>query len=230
MRTLLLTLLLACGGPPEAPPNPAPPADKPTVNEAPPPAAEPVADGPRVVFLGDSLTAGLGLAAEQAYPAQVGRALADRGLPVRVVNAGVSGDTSAGGLRRIDWVLSQSPDILVLALGANDMLRGLPPEACADNLRAIVSKAKEKGADVLLLGMRANPTLGPEYVQAFDAIYPALAAELGVPLVPFLLEGVAGDAALNQADGIHPTAEGQARVTALVLPALEPLVRARGGK
>jgi acyl-CoA thioesterase-1 len=179
-----------------------------------------------VVFLGDSLTAGMGLALDDGYPAQVGRALAERGLPIHVVNAGVSGDTSAGGLRRVDWVLSQSPDVLVVALGANDMLRGLPPAECKSNLRAIVEKGQAAGASVLLLGMRANPTLGPDYVAEFDAIYPALASDLGVPLVPFLLEGVAGDAALNQADGVHPTRDGYARITTTLLPALEPLVRA----
>jgi len=203
------------------------PAVAPSTTRAAPASSTPVAAGPRVVFLGDSLTAGLGLGVDDAFPARLGRALAAQGLPATVVNAGVSGDTSAGGLRRLDWLLGQKPDILVLALGANDMLRGLPPEECAANLRAIVDKARAAGADVLLLGMRANPTLGPDYVAAFDAIYPSLAAPPGVTLVPFLLEGVAGVPALNQADGIHPTAEGHARITDMVLPALAPLVRAR---
>lgn len=220
----LLLWLFACAEPAPVVEAPAPTAP---ASPAPPPAAPaPRAAGPRVVFLGDSLTAGLGLAADDAYPAQLGRALADRGLPVDVVNAGVSGDTSAGGLRRVDWVLSQSPDILVVALGANDMLRGLSPAECKANLRAIVEKGRAAGAQVLLLGMRANPTLGPDYVAEFDAIYPALAAELGVPLVPFLLDGVAGDASLNQADGVHPTRDGYTRITTNLLPALEPLVRA----
>lgn len=230
MRILFLLCLVACGGgPTTAAPapsaTPAPPATPaPSVSAS---APVPQAAGPRVVFLGDSLTAGLGLSIDQAFPARAGKALAERGLPVQVVNAGVSGDTSAGGLRRLDWILSQEPDILVLALGANDMLRGLPPSECAANLRAIVTKARAARVDVLLLGMKANPTLGPDYVAGFDAIYPALAADLGVPLVPFFLDGIAGEASLNQADGLHPTAEGQDRVTALVLPALEPLVRAR---
>ncbi|MDP2314478.1 MAG: arylesterase, partial [Pseudomonadota bacterium] len=189
--------------------------------------AVPRAAGPRVVFLGDSLTAGMGLPVDQAFPARLGESLGARGLPAQVVNAGVSGDTSAGGLRRLDWILGQKPDILVLGLGANDMLRGLPAADCAANLRAIVEKARAAGADVLLLGMKANPTLGPEYVAAFDSIYPALAADLGVGLVPFFLEGVAGVQGLNQADGLHPTAEGQDRVAELILPALEPMVRAR---
>lgn len=211
-------LLLACTPSPEAPPPPAT-----TVAAAP----APVATGPRVVFLGDSLTAGMGLPAEEAYPAVLSRSLADAGLPAQVVNAGVSGDTSAGGLRRLDWILSQKPDVLVLALGANDMLRGLPTEELDQNLRAIVTRSRAAGADVLLLGMRANPTLGPEYVARFDAVYPGIASELGVPLVPFLLDGIAGDATLNQADGLHPTAVGQGRIADLVLPALQPLVRAR---
>jgi acyl-CoA thioesterase-1 len=234
MRTILLLALLACGGPdsPGAPAAPdAAPAGVPGTAPAagagsagPASAQAPVAAGPRVVFLGDSLTAGLGLAADRAFPAKIGAVLTERGVPVTVVNAGVSGDTSAGGLRRIDWILSQKPDIVVLGLGANDMLRGLPPDACAENLRGIVQKARAAGAAVLLLGMKANPTLGPDYVAKFDAIYPALAAELDVPLVPFLLEGVAAVPALNQPDGIHPTSEGHDRIVATVLPALEPLL------
>jgi acyl-CoA thioesterase-1 len=225
MRTLLLLCLVACGGAPATPATTA----APTIAPPPASAAVPRAAGPRVVFLGDSLTAGLGLSVDQAFPARTAKALAERGLPIEVVNAGVSGDTSAGGLRRLDWILSQKPDILVLALGANDMLRGLPAAECEANLRVIVTKAKAAGVDVLLLGMTANPTLGPDYVARFDAIYPSLAAELGVTLVPFFLDGVAGDRALNQADGLHPTAEGQDRITALILPALEPFVRARAG-
>ncbi len=225
MRSLLLLCLLGCGG---APATPAPP----TATTPAPPSTSTAADaaraeGPRVVFLGDSLTAGLGLPVDQAFPARAGAALAERGLPVQIVNAGVSGDTSAGGLRRVDWILSQEPDILVLALGANDMLRGLSPAECEANLRAIVTRARAAGVEVLLLGMKANPTLGPDYVDRFDAIYPTLATELGVGLVPFFLDGVAGEAALNQADGLHPNSEGQDRVTTLILPALEPLVRAR---
>jgi acyl-CoA thioesterase-1 len=226
---LLLLLLLALACAPAAPTVATTPTVAPATTAVAPDSSEPRAAGPRVVFLGDSLTAGLGLAVDDAFPAQLGRALAAEGLPATIVNAGVSGDTSAGGLRRLDWLLGQKPDILVLGLGANDMLRGLPPADCAANLRAIVDKARAAGADVLLLGMRANPTLGPDYVAAFDAIYPALAAPPGVTLVPFLLEGVAGEPALNQADGLHPTTEGHARITALVLPALTPLVRGRSG-
>lgn len=231
MRLLLLFLLAACGSgevPAASVAAPAAGGDvAASAGAAAPAAVDPAASGPRVVFLGDSLTAGLGLPGDQAYPAVIGRAFAEAGLPAQVVNAGVSGDTSAGGLRRVDWVLSQKPDVLVVALGANDMLRGLPPEECAKNLRAIVERARAAGADVLLVGMRANPTLGPEYVAKFDAIYPALAAELGVPLVPFLLDGIAAVPELNQADGIHPTAEGQVKMAAMVRAALEPLARAQ---
>ncbi|MFN7145323.1 MAG: arylesterase, partial [Myxococcota bacterium] len=170
MRLLLLALAVGCGSTPAPDATAAPARPAPTA-----PAENPVAAGPRVVFLGDSLTAGMGLPADRAFPAVLGAALAEKGLPAQVVNAGVSGDTSAGGLRRVDWVLGQKPDVLVLALGANDMLRGLSPEECASNLRAIVEKARGAGADVLLLGMRANPTLGPDYVERFDAIYPTLA-------------------------------------------------------
>ena len=184
----------------------------------------------RVVFFGDSLTAGFGLSPDQAYPALLGRKLTEAGLPVTVVNAGVSGDTTAGGLRRLDWTLQQHPDVFVLALGANDMLRGLPVIEARANLTTIATRARDAGATVVLAGMRANPSLGPDYVAAFDTIYPDLARELDAPLLPFLLEGVAGDATLNQADGLHPTAEGQRRVAASLMPLLEPAVRAKFGK
>ncbi len=223
--SLLLLLLCACGGPASAPPTPtpAPPA-------AAPAATQPAAASVRVVFLGDSLTAGLGLGAEDAYPAQLARAWQAEGLPVEVVNAGVSGDTTAGGLRRVDWILGQKPDVVVVALGANDMLRGLATTEAEANLRAILTRCRSAGADPVLLGMRANPTLGPDYARDFDAIYPTLARELGIPLVPFLLAGVAGDPSLNQADGVHPTAAGQARLAALVGEVVAPVVRARMAK
>ncbi len=176
------------------------------------------ASGPLVVFLGDSLTAGLGLDQAQAYPALVGERLAAAGDPVRVVNAGVSGDTTAGGLRRLDWLLRQHPAVVVVCLGANDGLRGAPTEEIEANLRAIVRRAQAAGARVLLLGMRIPPNYGPDYAGRFQAIYPDLARELGVPLVPFLLAGVGGDPALNQADGIHPTARGQEILADNVLP------------
>ena len=186
----------------------------------------PATGGPRVVFLGDSITAGYGLDADQAFPALVGGLLADEGLPVTVVNAGVSGDTTAGGLRRVDWLLRQKPDVLVVGLGGNDGLRGLEPRASEENLRSIVGEARDAGASVLLLGMLIPPNYGPEYTKEFREIYPRLARDLGVPLVPFVLEGVGGDPRLNQPDGIHPTADGHKRVARNVLPYLRDLLRA----
>jgi acyl-CoA thioesterase-1 len=192
---------------------------------APDPASRP-AKLPRVVFLGDSLTAGLGVDAEQAFPALVGEALRREARPVDVVNAGVSGDTTAGGVRRLDWLLRQKPDVVVVGLGGNDGLRGLKLEASEQNLREIVRKSREAGASVLLLGMLIPPNYGPEYAAQFRDVYPRIAKETGVALVPFLLEGVGGDPKLNQPDGIHPTAEGHRIIAATVVTALRPLVPA----
>lgn len=180
--------------------------------------AAPSEGAPRIVFLGDSLTAGLGLDESQAFPAVIGRRLEARGITAQIVNAGVSGDTTAGGVTRIEWVLRQEPDILVVGLGGNDGLRGLSPEMTEDNLRRILSKALVAGSRPVLLGMRLPPNLGPQYVQRFEEIYPRLAAELDVTLVPFMLDGVAGVTELNLPDGIHPTAEGQVRVAENLLP------------
>ena len=182
-------------------------------------------DGPLVVFLGDSLTAGLGVAEAEAFPEQVRQLLASEGVVIRVVNAGVSGDTTAGGLARLDWVLRGRPDVLVTGLGANDGLRGLALEQSEANLRAIVAGARAAGARVLLLGMLLPPNYGPDYTAEFRDLYPRLAKELEVPLVPFLLTGVAGIPELNQADGIHPTAEGHGLMAANVLPELRALLR-----
>ena len=182
------------------------------------------ADAPLVVFLGDSLTAGLGLPVDQAFPAVVAAELARRGRPIRAVNAGVSGDTTAGGLRRAEWVLSQRPDVVVLALGANDGLRGLPLEETGKNLQGIVAKARAAGARVLLCGMLIPTSYGPEYQEGFGRLFPRVAHAEGVPVVPFLLDGVAGKKELNLEDGIHPNAEGQRILAANVLPHLEPLL------
>jgi acyl-CoA thioesterase-1 len=158
--------------------------------------------------------------------------LAKRGRPIRAVNAGVSGDTTAGGLRRADWVLSQRPDVIVLALGANDGLRGLPLEETDRNLRGIVAKARQAGARVLLCGMLIPTSYGPQYREGFGRLFPRLAREQGLPLVPFLLEGVAGRKELNLEDGIHPNPEGQRILAANVLPALEAILAspAPGGR
>ena len=182
---------------------------------------------PTVVFLGDSLTAGYGLDGSDAYPARVGELLAARSLPARVVNAGVPGDTTAGGLARLDWLLAQKPTILFVCLGGNDGLRGLALEATEANLRAIVVRAKAAGVEVVLAGMQIPPNYGPDYTSRFRAIFPRLAKELAVPLVSFLLEGVAADPTLNQADGIHPNARGQRIVAETVAKVLEPLLRDR---
>lgn len=184
------------------------------------------ADAPLVVFLGDSLTAGLGLPVDQAFPAIVARELGRRGRPIRAVNAGVSGDTTAGGLRRAEWVLSQRPGFVVLALGANDGLRGLPLEETEKNLRGIVALARQAGARVLLCGMLIPTSYGPRYQEGFGRLFPRLAKEEELPFVPFLLEGVAGKPELNLEDGIHPNPEGQRIVAANVLPGLEALLAA----
>lgn len=197
------------------------------LQQGPAPAPTPVSSaqaGPLVVFLGDSLTAGYGLTPEQAFPALIGDALAREGHPIHVVNAGVSGDTSAGGLRRVSWVLSQKPTVLVVELGANDGLRGQAAEL-EQNLAAIVEKARAAGAKVLLLGMKLPPNYGHDYTKSFAAAYPDLARRLDVPLVPFLLEGVAGRPELNQQDGLHPNAAGQRIVAANVLPRLREVLK-----
>ena len=173
-----------------------------------------------VVFLGDSITAGRGLPVEQAFPALVAPAIE----PWTVVNAGVSGDTSAGGLRRIDWVLKGKPRVVVIALGGNDGLRGLPVGQLEGNLRGIITKVRAAGATALLIGLRVPKNLGPDYAAQFDALYPRLATELGLPLLPFLLDGVALDPALNQADLIHPNAAGQAIIATRVAAWLKPLL------
>jgi len=179
---------------------------------------------PLVVFLGDSLTAGYGLSADEAYPAHVADLLAAEGVRARILNAGVSGDTSAGGLERLDWFLRQRPDVVVVELGGNDGLRGQPLEATEANLRAIVRRSREAGARVLLVGMQIPPNYGPEYADGFAELFSRLAREEKVALLPFLLEGVAADPALNQPDGIHPNAEGQKIVARTVVEALKPLL------
>ncbi len=217
LSALLFALLTACGGASGPPP---PSADAlPTT-----PAKAPVVDAPVILALGDSLTAGLGLAQSQAWPTLLQARLDAAGLRYRVVNAGVSGDTSAAGLARLDWQLSQKPAIVILELGANDGLRGLPVEHTRDNLAQIVRRCQAAGARVLLAGMQIPPNMGPDYTAAFRDIFPALAWVFSVPLIPFLLAGVAGDARLNQADGIHPTAEGQQIVAETVWKALHPLL------
>lgn len=177
------------------------------------------------MFLGDSLTAGYGLEEEQAFPALIGEQLTQRGKPVRVVNAGVSGDTTAGGLRRLDWLLRQEPQIVVIGLGANDALRGQPLDGIERNLREITARAQQAGAQVVMLGMRIPTNYGAEYAEGFRALYGRIAADMKLALVPFLLDGIALDPKYNQADLIHPNPEGHKRLAQTVLKQLEPLVR-----
>lgn len=212
----LAVLSLACSPQGSGPPMSAQP--RPITMDAPAPAAEPVGGIPLVVYLGDSLTAGYGLDEDQAFPALVAARLTAEGTLQRTVNAGVSGDTSAAGLARLDWLLEQKPAVLVVGLGGNDGLRGLPLPETERNLRAIVTRGREAGARVVLLGMKIPPSYGADYVQGFEALYPRLARELEVPIVPFLLEGVAGKPELNLPDGIHPTAAGHQIVAATVTP------------
>jgi acyl-CoA thioesterase-1 len=179
---------------------------------------------PRVVALGDSLTAGLGLQPDEAYPALLQQKITSAGLDFEVVNAGVSGDTSAGGLRRLDWALAGDVRVLILALGANDGLRGLQVSELKKNLAAIIEQAQARGIAVLLAGMEAPPNFGRAYVVEFHQVYPDLAREYGLPHVPFLLEGVAGISTLNQRDGIHPTGEGARLIADNVWTVLEPIL------
>lgn len=185
---------------------------------------------PRIVAFGDSLTAGLGVQAGESYPAQLQRRLDDLKYPYRVINAGVSGDTTAGGLRRVPWILKNEPELVILELGANDGLRGLSIDQTKSNLRQIVKQLKEAGAAVVLAGMKLPPNYGEEYTTRFEAIYPALAQEYHIPLIPFFLEGVGGASSLNQADGIHPTREGYEVVVEQVLKVLKAVLSERQQK
>lgn len=188
--------------------------------------AAPNQGNPRIVVLGDSLTAGLGLPIEDAYPAVLQRRLDAKGLKYRVINAGISGDTSAGGLSRLDWALDGDVRVLIVALGANDGLRGLPVLQLKDNLARIIQHAQARGVAVILAGMEAPPNWGDEYTKAFHDVYPALAKQYHLALVPFLLEGVAGIDRLNQRDGTHPTAEGDRRIADTVWRVLQPVIAA----
>lgn len=171
-----------------------------------------------VVMVGDSLTAGFGLAAADALPVRLEAALRAEGRNVAIVNAGVSGDTTKDALGRFDWAISDKPNAVLIALGGNDLLRGVAPAETEKNLRAMIEAAKEKGVKVALAGMKAPGNYGAEYRAAFNAIYPRLAAAYEIPLYPFLLDGVATDAALNQKDGIHPNPKGVATIVSRLAP------------
>ena len=172
----------------------------------------------KIAMLGDSLTAGYGVKPEQAIPVRLQAALKKEGRDVTVLNHGVSGDTTAGGLARVDWMLADKPDIVMVALGGNDALRAVDPATAERNLDAILAKLKEVKVTAWLIGMAAPRNLGPEYVKAFDGLYKRLADKYGVPLYPFILDGVAQDATLNQADGIHPNPDGVEVVVRHLLP------------
>ncbi len=179
-----------------------------------------------ILFFGDSLTAGYGLSREQAFPALVEKRLNEMGGNYTIINAGLSGETSAGGKSRIDWILKRPIDIMVLELGANDGLRGLPLEQTRQNLQAIIDKTKEKNPDVkiIIAGMMVPPNMGPEYAENFQKIFPELAKKNDATLLPFLLDGVAGDKSLNQPDGIHPNQEGHEIVANNIMDVLKPLL------
>ena len=188
--------------------------------------AAPADARPRIVVLGDSLTAGLGLPIAAAYPSLLQQRLKAGGLDLEVVNAGVSGDTSAGGLARLDWALQGDVRVLIVALGGNDALRGLPADQLQQNLSEIIERAQSKGIAVILAGMEAPPNYGRDYIVAFHKVYPVLAKQYHLAFVPFLLQGVAGAERLNQRDGIHPTAEGARIVADNVWTVLKPIAEA----
>jgi acyl-CoA thioesterase-1 len=188
---------------------------------APPARAEPPL---RLVVLGDSLVAGFGLRPSDAFPAQLERTLKAKGHAVEVINAGVSGDTTAGGLARVAWAVPEHTDAVIVELGANDMLRGLDPARAKANLDKIIATVKAGGAEVLLAGMYAPRSMGKDYVRAFEAIYPDLAAKHGVLLYPFFLDGIAMDGKFNLDDGLHPNAKGVAEITKKILPSVEQLI------
>jgi acyl-CoA thioesterase-1 len=217
---LLTAAVVACSSSEPAAPPPAA-SSAPAVETG---ATSPRAARPRIVVLGDSLTAGLGLPPEQAYPTLLQQRLDKEGLKYEVVNAGVSGDTSAGGLARLDWALEGDVRVLMVALGGNDGLRGLPAEELKANLSQIIERAQARHIQVILAGMEAPPNFGQSYIVSFHQIYPDLARQYKISLVPFLLQGVAGIDTLNQRDGIHPTAEGARIVAENVWPVLRPML------
>jgi len=224
LQALLLTaLLMACGNGTVTPePN------RPSSEPAPEPGGS-GSEGPGggqwlVIVLGDSLAAGLGVAEDEAFPELAAAALRRDGIPIRLVNAGVSGDTTAGGLSRLPWLLSQNPAVVVVELGGNDGLRGLSLADTEANLDRIVQRCQDAGARVLLVGMRLPPSYGPEYAAGFEELYRRVAERHGIDRMPFLLEGVAAIPDLNQADGIHPNASGHAKIAVAFTPYLRKIL------
>jgi acyl-CoA thioesterase-1 len=184
----------------------------------------------KLVVLGDSLSAGYGLPAADAFPVKLQKALKDNGINVDMTNAGVSGDTTSGGLERLDWSVGEGTEAVILELGANDALRGIDPKVPRAALEQILTRLKARHIKVLLCGMLAPPNYGEQYAAQFNAIYPNLANAFDVPLYPFFLQGVAGDARLNQADGIHPTAAGVDIIVKAILPTVEAFLGAKPGQ
>ena len=182
------------------------------------------AERPSIVAFGNSLTAGLGVRPDQSYPAHLQRALDSAGYAYRVVNAGVSGETTAGGARRVSWVLKNKPAIVILELGGNDGLRGLSLQETKTNLERIIQQLQQASVMVVLAGMKLPPNYGKDYTDGFESLYQALAKQYRLTLIPFFLDGVAGSSSLNQADGIHPTGEGYRIIVEKILPTLEPLL------
>lgn len=224
MRKLLsfvtVLLLVGCSATPAPELEATPRAVRPSAPEAP-------ADASIIVAFGDSLTAGLGLGPEDSYPSLLQSTLLEDGFPYRVINEGVSGDTSATALARVDTAAAQHAELALVAIGANDGLRGLPIDEMEKNLREIVRRFEATGSRVALAGMRIPPNMGAEYVEDFEAVFPRVAQDMQVPLLPFLLEGVAADPNLNQDDGIHPNEEGSRMVAKLVADFVKPLLRRR---
>ncbi|KWV24852.1 acyl-CoA thioesterase [Leptospira interrogans] len=184
----------------------------------------------RILFFGDSLTAGFGLnSPEEAFPALLEKELSKKGIVSQTINAGVSGDTSSGGLARLNWAMSSDFDLFVLELGANDSMRGISPDQTEKNLKEIISKVRKKNskAKILLLGMKTFPNLGKEYRKKFEAVFPKIAKEENLILVPFFLDGVAGIKNLNQKDGIHPTAEGHRILAKNLIPFFQKILKSK---
>jgi len=219
---LMAAFIVACDADSESPPDPGAPSNVPAAKDL--SAPDIPEDAPLVAFLGDSLAAGLHLSKAEAFPAVLQRRLARRARPFRLVNAGVSGSTTAAGLSRVDWILDQNPDVVVVELGANDGFRGIPVETVEENLRGIIARIRERGAKPLLLGIRLPPNYGTGYATAFDAVYGKVAKAMDIPFVESFMAGVGGQPEMNLPDGIHPTPEGHERLAENMEKALSDLL------
>ncbi len=219
VSSVAVSLMAACGAPANTPPAVANTTPQAVGGRSPK-----ISIKPRIVVLGDSLTAGLGLPVAESYPSLLQQRVDTSGFDYEVVNAGVSGDTSAGGLSRLDWALEGDVRVLIVALGGNDALRALPADELKQNLSQIIERAQARHIDVVLAGMEAPPNFGRDYIVTFHQVYPSLASHYHVAFLPFLLDGVAGDNALNQRDGIHPTAQGARIVADNVWTILKPVL------